>query len=362
MAGSTNDHPIDDIWAPREGESESRSGGCGCGCGFFVLLLAVVVIVGAVAYWQGFSPGFIQERLPWGDEDNGSVQSGADSAEEGNGGPNVALPTAPARAITAVPSSPISRTTRVAGTPVSGRTPAPVSQTAATAEPAEIPTATPAIAVPTPSPASRKEDADGDGLIEVSNLEQLNAIRYDLDGDGKADDNAEVYDAAFHTDPGEVVCSQGCNGYELTRPLDFSQAGSYASGAVSAAWTGGTGWPPIGTSSKRFDTTFDGNGHTVSNLYIDRPGRAAGLFGHTGQSSVIRATGVEGVEVYGGDHTGALVARNRGIVRMSHATGSVTGDDFVGGLVGMNNGPGRVLVSGPPGEMHWARSAPAMRR
>ena len=31
-----------------------------------------------------------------------------------------------------------------------------------------------------------KYDADGDGLIEVSNLEQLNAIRYDLDGDGRS--------------------------------------------------------------------------------------------------------------------------------------------------------------------------------
>ena len=28
-------------------------------------------------------------------------------------------------------------------------------------------------------------DADDDGLIEVSRLEQLNAIRFDLDGDGK---------------------------------------------------------------------------------------------------------------------------------------------------------------------------------
>ena len=32
-----------------------------------------------------------------------------------------------------------------------------------------------------------KYDTDGDGLIEVSNLEQLDAISYDLDGDGKPD-------------------------------------------------------------------------------------------------------------------------------------------------------------------------------
>ena len=32
-----------------------------------------------------------------------------------------------------------------------------------------------------------KYDTDGDGLIDVNNLEQLSAIRYDLDGDGDGD-------------------------------------------------------------------------------------------------------------------------------------------------------------------------------
>ena len=118
MAGSIDDHSIDDIWGSREGEPESRSGGCGCGCGFLVLLLAVVVIVGAVAYWQGFSPGFIQERLPWGEGDNGSRQSDGDDTEEGEGGPNVTLPTAPATTSTAVPPGTISPTVRAVGMPV----------------------------------------------------------------------------------------------------------------------------------------------------------------------------------------------------------------------------------------------------
>ena len=32
-------------------------------------------------------------------------------------------------------------------------------------------------------------DSDGDGLIEIDNLAQLNASRWDLDGDGAADNN-----------------------------------------------------------------------------------------------------------------------------------------------------------------------------
>ena len=92
-------------------------------------------------------------------------------------------------------------------------------------------------------PVNGEYDTDGDGLIEIEFLEQFDAIRYDLDGDGRADDDAGVdaYAAAF---PG-TVCNDNCNGYELARPLDFNHADSYASGAVSAAWTTGEGWQPI---------------------------------------------------------------------------------------------------------------------
>ena len=42
-------------------------------------------------------------------------------------------------------------------------------------------------------------DADDDGLIEITYLEQLNAISWDLDGDGVAINaaNAEAYSAEF---------------------------------------------------------------------------------------------------------------------------------------------------------------------
>ena len=75
-------------------------------------------------------------------------------------------------------------------------------------------------------------NSDGDGLIEVSNLEQLDAIRYDSDGDGRPDDadHAPAYAAAF----AGSVCGSGCQGYELVRSLDFKDGGSYASGTVNA--------------------------------------------------------------------------------------------------------------------------------
>ena len=140
---------------------------------------------------------------------------------------------------------------------------------------------TPAVLIvntPTSVPAPRHTpdaaaslDKDSDRLIEVSSLEQLNAIRYDLDGDGTPDDSGtEAYALAFPAFA-SAPC-HWCKGYELTRSLDFQDSDSYASGAPNALWTTGSGWLPIGldTDDKAFETVFDGNGHTIGNLYVNR--------------------------------------------------------------------------------------------
>ena len=188
---------------------------------------------------------------------------------------------------------------------------------------------------------SGKYDTDGDGLIEVEFLEQLDAIRHDLDGDGIPEGAAEdEYAAAYPVSVEEVVCNN-CYGYELARPLDFAAADSYASGAVSTDWTAGDGWRAIGGGRHPFAATFNGNGHAVSSLFITRAARAersdGGLFGSVGESGVIRETGLLNVNVTGGDFVGPLAGSNNGTVSHSHATGSVSGYGCVGGLVGSND-------------------------
>ena len=198
-------------------------------------------------------------------------------------------------------------------------------------------------------PVNREYDTDGDGLIEVKFLEQLDAIRYDLDGDGKADDDSgiEAYAAAYPVSGEEVVCGNDCKGYELTRPLGFNDADSYASGAVSAEWTTGEGWQPIGSEDGyggRFNAIFDGNGHPIVNLYVNRttPSEeppAVGLFGYTGYSAVIRNTDIINASVAGLQKVGALAGRNMGEISDSYASGNVSGQDHhAGGLVGENEG------------------------
>ena len=200
-------------------------------------------------------------------------------------------------------------------------------------------------AAPTPTPVvspllKARYDSDGDGLIEVSNLDQLYAIRYDLDGDGLPADGFEgEYAAVYPISDGEAVCGNDCLGYELSSSLDFDDADNYASGEISASWTEGRGWLPIGDGREydiSFNATFDGNGHTISSLYVNHADSAAGLFGYAGKTSVIRNIGIVSAEVSGDASVGGLVGWNEGVVEGSYATGIVNGGGEVGGLVGSN--------------------------
>ena len=176
---------------------------------------------------------------------------------------------------------------------------------------------------------------DDASLINVTTLDQLNAIRYDLDGNGSPTTAGMTeYASAF----GTVTCIGGCKGYELINDLDFKVASSYASSTINMDWTTGSGWEPIGVEDNEFTTTFEGNGQTISNLFIDRSSNNVGLFGYVIRSSAeLRNIGLLEVKVTGYYYVGGLVGSNDGgMVSNSYATGSVTGNYNVGGLVGNN--------------------------
>ena len=203
---------------------------------------------------------------------------------------------------------------------------------------------------------NRDYDVDDDGLIEVGNLAQLDAVRYDLNGDGVVDDALDwqsYYDAFDQSSL--MGCPDGCTGYELTASLDFDTNNSGAVAPGDTYWNNGEGWAPIGgedTSaigrllflSNPFVAIFEGNGHTVSNLFIDTNNVVlVGLFGYA--SSSIRNMGVIDVDVKGADLAGGLIGFNAGEIRASYVTGRVTGVTNVGGLVGINQSNGEILAS-----------------
>ena len=261
-------------------------------------------------------------------------------------------------------------------------------------------------------------DADNDGLIDISTLAQLDAIRHDLDGDGAPAGDGAAYNDAFlareRSAAGRMGCPSGaCAGYELTASLDFDtdgdNDGTHSSGtgdsgdAYYTTTTGeGGGWNPIGghaaavgsgfagsdATANPFTATFEGNGLTIDNLYInlsttaDADGRNVGLFANIGRGAVVRNLGlvspyvkntrtgggnlnyngalagissgavsrvyVDGGQVLGGqaasggalDYAGCLLGRNTGTVADSYATCAATATGGTrgqaGGLIGAN--------------------------
>ena len=101
---------------------------------------------------------------------------------------------------------------------------------------------------------------------------------------------------------------------------------------------------PIGNFTTNFTGTFDGQGHTISNLFVN-PATAydfVGLFGDVAYSGAIANVGLIGGSVSGSySEVGALVGSNSGTVSRSYATATVSGGSYsesVGGLVGFNFG------------------------
>ena len=188
-------------------------------------------------------------------------------------------------------------------------------------------------------------DTDNDGLIEVSTLAQLDAMRYDLNGNGLVDGATwEPYYAAFSMGALEMGCPNGCVGYELAANLDFDTDGSGAADSPDTYWNDGAGWKPIGSEDNPYTANFRGENHTLANLFINRPTEdGIGLFGevhHAASDGLIQDVGLVEVDVTGRDAVGALFGRSTYMsVIWSYATGRVTGrGDRVGGLAGESSG------------------------
>lgn len=111
----------------------------------------------------------------------------------------------------------------------------------------------------------------------------------------------------------------------------------------SAGWNGGAGFEPLGhwegtgePANEPFSGTFDGSGHSIAGLTIDRPGEdGQGLFAFL-EGGTVQDVSVENADVTGNESVGALVARVLdGAVFEASVSGSVTGNDgLAGGLVG----------------------------
>ena len=97
--------------------------------------------------------------------------------------------------------------------------------------------------------------------------------------------------------------NQALNGkYELGSNIDAG-----VTKTDTAKW-GAEGFNPIGDYSNKFSGTFDGLGHTISDLYINRPAQNyIGLFGYINNSATIKNIGLENLNITGQNYVGGLV-------------------------------------------------------
>ena len=182
-------------------------------------------------------------------------------------------------------------------------------------------------------------DADDDGLIEICDLEDLDAIRYTPDGSGyRASRTAPLFNRGCAED---AEGNDGvCRGYELTRNLNFGDAGSYFASRINRQWSEGLGWQPIGTGANPFSGYFEARGFTITNLYINRPADNVGFFAYTASTAQINGLTLLRSNITGRSQVAGLVAVNQGIVsNINVVRGSVVGSvGTVGGLVAVNRG------------------------
>ena len=230
-------------------------------------------------------------------------------------------------------------------------------------------------------------DTDSDGLIEITTLAQLDAIRLRPGrrrpphqrprlpvrlprrrcGQRRRNGRRRAAWAA----PTATPVVRTCLGYELMGNLNFDTDGDGSTHTAGVGdpgddyYNAGAGWAPIGghgeTTHQAFTAILDGNDNDIENLYLNletdaaNAGTYVGLFADL--TGTVRNVGLaqpyvknarSGTAAFA--RTGALAGRNSagGVVRGSSVTGgSVTGDqsvvtgtpiNLVGCLLGYNAG------------------------
>jgi len=153
---------------------------------------------------------------------------------------------------------------------------------------------------------------------------------YGMTGSGTSGDPYMIYNATDLQDMDLVLTAY----YELANDIDCIN---------TTTWNGGAGFDPIGNAgidTVKFRGHFDGNGYTISNLWINRYGEnEVGLFGYTLNAEITNVNFHNCTIKGGGIHVGTVIGIGGNDVSYITVTeGDVYGGDRIGGFVGYPNG------------------------
>ncbi len=131
----------------------------------------------------------------------------------------------------------------------------------------------------------------------------------------------------------DIVLNDGIDMAELAADADGNV--TYEGGAVPAEFTQ---WEPIGNSANAYIGTFDGNGYTISGLYINSPSENyKGLFGNIKTGVLISNLNVSGA-VRGNMFVGGVSGCNYGSIINCHSSCVISGSTMIGGITGIGTG------------------------
>ena len=117
--------------------------------------------------------------------------------------------------------------------------------------------------------------------------------------------------------------------YSLRNSLDLSDSAHWNDAGTDTTLL--EGFRPIGTNSNRFRGSFDGNGHSISNLRINRPNsKFIGLFGSIESSASVSNLSLFGLNYNGAVDVGGLAGLSYGTISNVLTQGSIV----IGGMLG----------------------------
>ena len=96
-------------------------------------------------------------------------------------------------------------------------------------------------------------------------------------------------------------------------------------------------WTRIGSDYySEFCGTFDGQGHTISGIYINSENNYQGLFGYN--NGTIKNVGVKESYINSNSRVGGVCGLNSGSISNCYNSGTISGNSYIGGVCGDNTG------------------------
>ena len=162
-----------------------------------------------------------------------------------------------------------------------------------------------------------------------------------LSDDYVADQTYAISSAAELNSFAAVSKTNNFAGWTITLADDITLNDGFTAGADGMSGDGDpAAWAMIGTEAKPFAGTFDGDGHTVSGVYLNTTTRSAGFFAATAESATVKNLSIANSYFTNttNNRFGSIAGTGAGRFYNVSSDAYVSGKAWTGGLVGFVSG------------------------